>query len=252
MDKHKEFDIIKYQDEEGAVYLENLDIQDCKILGRPCKNIYFANCTFDNVLLENCFQYSDVSIEACQLKNCVFRGAQGQQCRSFEMIESTFEKVRFENQFKDSLIAAENCSFRHCVFQGTLGSGDFELCNSQFEDSLAENINMGPQGESALITECTFQNCSLKNIEINREIELDELDIRGGKIEQVNSISSDIQGCHFYQVCMENVYLEANFVENDMEDVIFKNVTLKGTMRNKADFDENVFIHCDTSGFTYL
>jgi uncharacterized protein YjbI with pentapeptide repeats len=252
MDKFREFDILKYQTQKGDVYLENLDIKDCKIIGKPCENIYIYKCSFHNAVFENYFQYCDVSMEESQFKNCEFHGKQGEQCESFEMRECTFERVLFNNQFKDSLIAVENCHFRHCTFRGMLGSGDFELCDSQLEDSQIENINMGPQGESALVTECEFVNCNFKNIDISREIEFDELDIREGKINSLNCIKSDIQLCHFYKVCLENVYLESNFLDNDMDSVIFRNVTLKGTMRNKSDIEENVFIHCDTSGFTYL
>lgn len=252
MDTFREFDILKYQTEEGDVSLDNLDIKDCKIVGKTCKNIYINNCIFYNVMFDNFFQYCDVYMEENQLKKCEFHGKQGKQCESFEIVGCTFESVLFDNQFKNSLIAVENSHFKHCEIRGMLGSGDFTLCNSQFENSLFENINMGPRGESALVAECEFVNCSLKNIEIKREIELDELDIREGKIEYFNCTKSDIQECHFFKVCLENVYLKANFVGNDMDSVIFRNVTLKGTMRNKSDIEENVFTNCDTSGFTYL
>jgi len=252
MDQFREFDILKYQTEEGDVYLENLDIKDCKILGKPCKNIYFDNCIFNNVIFDDYFQYCDVYMEESRFKKCEFHGKQGRQCKSFEITGCTFENVLFDNQFKDSLIAVEDCHFRHCEFRGMFGSGDFALCNSQLENSLLENINMGPGEESALVAECEFLNCSLKNIEIKREIEFDELDIREGKIEYLNCIKSDIQECHFFKVCLENVYLESNFLDNDMDSVVFRNVTLKGTMRDKSDIEENVFINCDTSGFTYL
>ena len=86
MSELREFDMLKYQNEEGDVYLDNLDIKDCIILGKQCRKIYVANCIFNNVIFDNYFQYCDVYLEESKLKNCEFHGVQRENCKFFEMI----------------------------------------------------------------------------------------------------------------------------------------------------------------------
>lgn len=186
----------------------------------------------DNLRIENCM------IGSTQYKNIIFIGC-------------SFVNVVFEGHPEDSggTVIFVGCDVNQCVFRGDLGKTYLEIRENSFRECLFEKISMEWGGEISSIVENGVFDCEFKNVKLIRELEFLSQTIRGGNIENVRLLSTNMSGNQFSDLQINNTKITAFFTNNVMDSVIFRNVILEWAIDEAYD-DGNIFYQCDSSGLT--
>lgn len=194
--------------------------------------------TKDEVLIEN------INIENCKIS--------GIQSKSLRIINCKFKNVIFENSFFEIYACFEQCEFTECIFHDTFEGDDLELAvtDNIFTRCLFENISYMSMDVQSEIISCKFFDCSFINIKAFGDLTLVGLEVHDSKIRDFGFNCSEIRRNNFSDTQMENANIICRFISNNMQNVIFKNVRLRGgdAYSNDKIYKENTFVDCDQSG----
>lgn len=217
---YKELDQSLYQSKEYVRFV-NQKMKDRKFTGMQSK--YFRLIKME---LENC------SIEKMESTDIQFR-------------DCVFHNVTFDSHYETGYVSIKHCTFINCVFHDTFGDGSLEVKDSLFQNCLFEGIGM-EQEDGILnangneLIDCTFREIIWRGGGV-----FDWAQIKGGTMQQVYYKTDEISRSTFSDLQIDNMELEVDeigFYENQLNTVIFRNVTLKGLV------EDNQFQDCDTSG----
>lgn len=209
------------------MYNERMNVLD------PTEYIIKGNLRLKNLILEN---YVITNIRS----------------KKVQLHMSTFRNVIFENHFEDNDVVIKKCTFINCSFHDAFGNdSNLEMQDCMFQDCLFENVSMDIKGEISTILNVQIINCTFKNMDLKGSFEISYLDVSRGMMEDIDCLGSDLSYSRFSNVMLKNVNLKLALLNNKFESVIFQSVTLKGCM-GLGGKNENEFLQCDTSGFTFI
>jgi len=219
MSEQKEFDLSIYL-QDGQVCLENLRIENCKIVGLQCKAGYFKGCVFEHVVFDYQFEQRIIIFEECEFTKSEFHG----NLKKTQMVlrDNLFKGCLFENIFLEFMeggrsVITDN-GFFDCVFKNVKSEQELQFTNQM--------ICGGKMEEFSLLLDVTQALCS----------------------QQCSNMQHNI----FSNMQMENVHFMAAYNDNVMESVSFWNTAIEWILEldNANSQDNNKFYECDTSGLT--
>lgn len=222
----------------------------CKKLGNeicPSKDrLSLIHQTIENRRIEG-IQAKDVYFLESEIKNCSIEGIQSEK---IVFANCVFEHVVFHSYYKAGYFCmGGKCKFKNCVFHDTFGVGIIYIAENLFQDCLFEGISIGAENNGAFIYDNKFINCIFKDMDWVGHGLFSNI-VSGGKMKQIiYNEKGDISENQFSNMLIEDMEgnLDYPFCENELDSVIFRNVTLKGQME-----ENNNFVKCDTNGFTLI
>lgn len=191
----------------------------------------------DTVFLDH-LRIENYKIQSAQYKSIIFVGC-------------SFVNVVFEGHPEEwgGMVVFVGCEAKQCVFHGDIGKTYLEIRENLFKECLFENIGMEWGGEVSIIAENGVFDCKFKNVKLIHELEFLSQTIRGGNIENMRLLSTNMSGNQFSDLQISNTKITAFFTNNIMDSVIFKDVILEWAIDEAYD-DGNIFYQCDSSGLT--
>jgi len=220
----KELDQSMYQPKE-YVRLMNQKVKNRKFTEMQSK--YFRLMKME---IENC------SIEGIESKDIKFR-------------DCVFHNVTFDNHYETGYVSIEHCTFIHCVFHDTFGDGMLEVKDSLFQNCLFEGIGMEKEDGVFNMNTSEFIDCTFREIIWKGGGVFFGSKIKKGTMEHIYYKTNDISRSTFSDLQIDTMELEVeeiSFYDNQLNAVIFKNMTIKGMV------EDNHFVDCDTSGLTFI
>lgn len=192
---------------DGGFRLENQTVENCGIMGTQYNNFAFIKCTFHGVVFEN-----------------TFVGAPGQY------------------------VHIRDCEFTDCEFRDQYrGIATRLICyNNIFTDCRVVNMVYHGYEEQSEICGNRFIDCCFRGIEIQGDIRVSGMEAIGGSMRYVDYIGSRITRSTFTDMSIEDILIKANLTDNRMENVLFRDVTVRGN-----DNDRNELVGC-TNRYTFI
>lgn len=187
----------------------------------------------------------EILVENLRIENCRITGI---QCKFLRILKCNFKNVVFDNSIYEVYTNIKNCEFNGCIFHDTFEGDDLELAigDSVFSNCLFEGISYQSFSIQSNITNCKLLDCHFKNIQIKGDLCFTGLEINGGEVEHFHFYGNQILQNNLFDIKLKDVSLVGALIQNKMENVIFKNVTLKGYNM------DNTFLNCDTNEFTFV
>lgn len=187
-------------------------------------------------------------LENQTVENCRIMGI---QYRNFDFIDCRFHKVIFENAFEGETgqyVNIQGCEFTDCEFRNQYRGIGVRLnlhCNV-FTDCRVINTVYHGYMEPSEIRSNRFINCHFRSIEIQGNVSLSGLEMTGGSIRYIDYIGSSITQSTFSGITMEDILVKAALTDNRMENVVFRDVTIRG-----SGDDRNELENC-TNRYTFI
>ncbi len=189
------------------------------------------------------FRLEDQTVENCRII--------GTQYRNFDLIHCIFRGVVFENAFQGrpgQYVNIRDCCFTDCEFRDQYRGKAIRLtcCYNTFTDCLIVNMVYRSYEERAEICGDRFINCHFRNIEIQGDVRVYDMEATGGSARYVDYLGRSISRCTFSDMCFEDMLIKADLTDNRMGNVLFRDVTVRGN-----DIDRNELIGC-TNRYTLI
>lgn len=165
----------------------------------------------------------------------------------------SLENVEFDNHCGRGFVEITDCEFTNCVFHDTFGNGRLEVKQCTFTNCTFEGVSLNGTCDSSEISQCKFFDCKFHHIDLKWKIELFELELNGGRIDQFCLAGQQyITGNRIYNMQIENMKMWGEFFnQNRIENVVFRDVVLTGSKGEAGTKQENTFINCDVNGLTF-
>nr|MDE7476773.1 right-handed parallel beta-helix repeat-containing protein [Lachnospiraceae bacterium] len=223
----KELDREEYYQPKKCLRFLMETMKDKKITGIQSDKVRFIKTEIENCSIEG------IEAEDTEFRDCVFRN------------------VTFDSHFETGYVSIERCTFINCVLHDTFGDIYFHLTDCLFQNCLFEGIHMEKEEGILNANRNKFLDCIFREIICKGEGGIFLCEIKRGSMEHIFYKTDDISRNKFSDIQMEHVYVEIvdeglGFFDNQLNAVIFRNTTLKGSM------EDNHLINCNTDGLTLI
>ena len=147
MNEIKVIDLAAYVT-DGEFLLENVTLENCKVMNLHCDKILYENCKFHNVSFEDHFDNHMFCIERCEFIHCEFHIDFAQSYLTLE--DNLFRDCLFENinlDYGSGTSYMKGNGFLDCNFMNVKLQGDTEYLDQyvrggKIEDAIFISSNM--------------------------------------------------------------------------------------------------------------
>lgn len=139
MNEIKVIDLAAYVT-DGEFLLENVTLENCKVMNLHCDKILYENCKFHNVVFDDHFDDHAISSENCEFIHCEFHINFGQSYLTLE--DNLFRDCLFENinlDYGSGTSYMKGNGFLDCNFMNVKLQGDTEYIDQYIRGGKIEN-----------------------------------------------------------------------------------------------------------------
>lgn len=142
MSEKREFDLSEYL-KDDEVYLENVRLENCRLVSSGDNGIVFRKCVFQNVIIDGNNEKwgNETAFYECELRNCIFRGDFGETYLVWE--ENFFKNCLFENiniECGDDMSTIVDNGFFDCNFKNVKLNQDIEFLEQTISGGKMQNV----------------------------------------------------------------------------------------------------------------
>lgn len=146
------------------VRIENINVENCQVIGTHREWVEIINCQFRNVIFHNVYEDNCVDIEDCEFINCTFQDTFDGDSVLMTYFRNRFKDCLFENVvyngYTEQSEIIDYNKFFNCHFRNIEIKGDVTLMDMEINGGSIERLVY----EANIITGCRFSNVLMKNI----------------------------------------------------------------------------------------